>query len=355
MKIGKSIVIEKHPQTTVLSQAISMLLAILLAGTISALLIKTSGADVSKALVELYKGAFGSKQAFLETLVQATPLMFTSLAMIIAFQGRVFNIGGEGQFFAGAIATAWVCMNFAHLNPVVLWILILIAAALAGALWALLPGVLKAKLGVNEIIVTVMMNYIIEYILSYLLSGPWTTKDDFFLQSPRFAESTWFPSFFNSRLHLGFFIAILLAVVIFILLRKTTFGYKIRAFGDNPVASKYKGIKINQMVIIIMLISGAIAGIAGASELSGINHRLRLDISNNYGFMGILVALLGKLNPFGTLLASIIFGGLINGSTNMEIFANVPVAIVYCVQGIMLICVLALDPVAYYRVKRIKQ
>ncbi len=347
------LVIEKRDQTTPLSTFLGIVVAIIIACVISALLILTSGSDISVAISSLYRGAFGSMNAFKETLVQSTPLLMISLAIVVAFRGRVWNIGAEGQFFAGAIAAAWVSMNYADLPRPLLLFLILLAAAIAGGIWGILPGVLKAYWGVSEIIVTVMMNYIIKYVLSYLLSNAWTDVGDFFMQSPRFAESTWLPTFFNSRLHLGFFLALFLSVFIYILIDKTPFGYALRSIGDNPTAARYKGINIKLIVVLAMVISGAIAGLAGGAELNGLNHRLRLDISNNYGFTAILVALLGRLNPFGVIIASIAFGALVNGSTAMQIFADVPVALVFCVQGIVLFCVLAIEPLTYYQIRRV--
>jgi simple sugar transport system permease protein len=321
---------------------------------ISALLIATSGADVTGALSALFIGSFGSKNAFLETLVQATPIIFTGLAMTVVFRGRVWNIGGEGQFFAGALATAWISMNLAHLPPFLIIFLILIASMAAGGLWGFIPGYLKAKLGISEIIVTIMMNYIMQYILSYLLSGPMQAEGDFFLQTPRFDTSTYLPRFFNSRIHLGFLIALLLVGIIYILLWKTPLGYEIRAVGDNPTAARYKGVNIKKIIIFVMVLSGAIAGLAGGTELAGLHHRLRLDISTGYGYTGIMIALLGRLNPIGVVPAAIFFGALVNGSTAMQINYGVPVALVYSIQGVVIVFLLMADALTKYRIRRIR-
>jgi general nucleoside transport system permease protein len=347
--------LEKREQPTVWVQALALVIALLAAFLLSAALIATSGARVSDALSALYQGALGSPRAILETLVQSTPLLFTGLAMVVAFRGKVWNIGAEGQFFAGAIAATWVSLNFPGMPRPLLLVTVLLAACIGGALWGLLPGFLKARLGVNEIIITVMLNYVIRYVLSYLLTGPWTEPGDFFMQSPAFAASTFLPTFFNSRLHLGFFIALLLSVVIYFLLWKTPFGYAIRAIGDNTTAARYKGIKMERVIILVMLISGAIAGLAGGAELNGLHHRLRLDISTGYGFTGILIALLGRLNPFGVILAAIFFGALVNGSTAMQILAEVPVALVYSVQGIVLIFIVSADMLTRYRIRRVHE
>jgi simple sugar transport system permease protein len=335
-------------------QFLSILAAVFLALLISAGLIATSGADVGGALLALWKGAFGSQKATLETLVQATPILFTGLAMVIAFRGKVINIGGEGQFFAGALATAWVCLHYDTLPKGILIPLIVLAAMLAGALWAFIPGFLKARFGVSEIVVTVMMNYIMVAFTTYLLGGPWQAPNDHFLETARFKASTFLPTFFHSRIHLGFWIALVIVAVLYIILWKTPLGYEIRAVGENPTAAKYKGIKASTVIITVMLLSGAIAGLGGGMELSGLAHRLRLDISTGYGYTGILIALLGRLNPIGVIPAAIFFGALVNGSTSMQVNFNVPVPLVSTIQGVVLILVLAFDTVFRYRIRRIE-
>ena len=345
--------LEKHEPKN-WSKIAAVFIALISALSVSALLIYSSGANVAGALTALYRGSFGSKNAFLETLVQATPIIFTGLAMTIVFRGRVWNIGAEGQFFAGALATAWISMNLAHLPPILIIVLILLASMAAGGLWGFIPGYLKAKLGISEIIVTIMMNYIMQYILSYLLGGPLQADGDFFLQTPRFESSTYLPRFFNSRIHLGFLIALLLVGIINILLWKTSLGYEIRAVGDNPTAARYKGINIQKTIILVMVMSGAIAGLAGGTELAGLHHRLRMDISTGYGYTGIMIALLGRLNPIGVVPAAIFYGALVNGSTAMQINYNVPVALIYSIQGIMIVFLLMADALTKYRIRRIR-
>ena len=351
-KLFSNYQIEKYePQNW--SRIAAVFIALIFSLVVSALLIHTSGADVWGALGALYTGSFGSKNAFLETLVQATPIIYTGLAMVIVFRGRVWNIGAEGQFFAGALATALISMYFAHLPPILLISLILLASMLAGGFWGFIPGYLKAKLGISEIIVTIMMNYIMQSILSYLLGGPLQAEGDYFLQTPRFDATTYLPRFFNSRIHLGFLIALLLVGIIYILLWKTPLGYEIRAVGDNPTAARYKGINIQKIVIFLMVLSGAIAGLAGGTELSGLHHRLRLDISTGYGYTGILIALLGRLNPIGVIPAAIFFGALVNGSTAMQINFGVPVALVFLIQGVVIVFLLMADALTKYRFRRI--
>lgn len=345
--------IVKRQKMNVGLEVAGVLVAIVISLLISAGLIATSGANPWEAMQALAKGAFGNRNAVLETIVQATPLIFTGLAMVVAFRAKVFNIGAEGQFFAGAMAAAWISMNLAFLPKSIIIVLIVLASLIGGGIWGFIPGFLKARFGSNEIIVTVMLNYVIQFVLSFLLGGVWRDPSQYFLQTIRFADAAHLPTFFNSRIHLGFFIALVTVVIIYILLWKTPLGYDIRAIGDNPTSSKYKGIRINLIIIAVMAISGAIAGLAGGMEVTGIHYRLKLDISTGYGFTGILIALLGRLNPFGVILAAVFFGALINGSTGMQIFTGVPVALVFSVQGIVLIVLLATEALTRYQLERL--
>jgi simple sugar transport system permease protein len=345
--------LERRAVSTPAAQAAALSLGLVAAFVTSALLIISAGASLLQSLAAFYQGAFGDWEAIAETLVQATPLIFTGLAVTLAFRSRLWNIGAEGQFFAGTMAAVWVGTTFAGLPSAALFGLIVAGSTLAGAAWGLIPGWLKARYRTNEVVVTVMMNYIIQYILSFLLSGPWRDPNSFFLQTAAIPEAAYFPRLFaGTRLHAGFLLALLAAGLIYVLLWKTVLGYEIRAYGINTWASRYKGINVTLVIVLVMAISGGLAGLAGGSEVAGLHHRLRLDISTGYGFTGILIALLGRLNPFGVILASILFGGLINGSTGMQIATGVPVALVYAVQGLTLIFVLAADTLSRYRLVR---
>lgn len=345
--------LERRATVSPAGQVAGMAVGLLCAFAVSALLVISAGASLPQSLAAFYQGAFGDWEAIAETLVQATPLIFTGLAVTVAFRSRVWNIGAEGQFFAGAMAAVWIGLKFGNLPPAVLIALIVAGSALAGAAWGVIPGWLKARYHTNEVVVTVMMNYIIQYILSYLLSGAWRDPNSFFLQTDDIAPAAYFPRLFpGTRLHAGFALALLAAVLVYVLLWKTVLGYEIRAFGINTWASRYKGINTTLVVVLVMMISGGLAGLAGGSELAGLHHRLRLDISTGYGFTGILIALLARLNPFGVILAAVFFGALVNGSTGMQIVTGVPVALVYAVQGLTLIFVLAADTFSRYQLRR---
>jgi simple sugar transport system permease protein len=348
--------LERRPVSTPASQATGLALGLLGAFVTSALLILSAGASLPVALAAFWQGAFGDWEAIAETLVQSTPLIFTGLAVTVAFRCRVWNIGAEGQFFAGAMAAVWVGLTFGDLPPAVLFILTILGSFLAGAAWGLVPGWLRARYRTNEVVVTVMMNYIIQYILSYLLSGPWRDPNSFFLQTAATPESAYFPRLLaGTRLHAGFALALLAAGLIYILLWKTVLGYEIRAVGNNTWAARYKGINVTLVIVLVMAISGGLAGLAGGSEVAGLHHRLRLDISTGYGFTGIIIALLARLNPVAAILAAVFFGAVVNGSTGMQIVTGVPVALVYAVQGLTLIFVLASDTLSRYQVRRAGQ
>lgn len=354
MKAPFGLKIEKRLHTSKTWQGASIAIALFAAFVVSSLLIASARADVPEALTALAKGAFGSRSAVAETLVQSTPLIFTGLAVMVAFRGRIWNIGAEGQFFAGAMGVFWVASSFPNLPRPLLIAAVIVAAGLAGAIWGAIPGFLKARYGVNEIVVTVMMNFVILYILSYLLSKAWRDPNSYFFQTSLIAENAFFPKLFpKGRLHLGFVLSLVTAALVYILMWKTALGYEIRALGINPSAARYKGINVARTTVLILAISGALAGLAGASEVAGLHHRLRLDISTGYGFTGIIIALLGRLHPLGVILAAIFFGALVNGALAMQITTGVPVALVNAIQGITLIFLLTAEVLSRYRIRRV--
>lgn len=321
--------IEKRMEVRPIARLLSLLAALLAALLVSAVLMRSAGANVIEGFLALFSGGFGSWRAFMETLVKANPLILTGLAATIAFRGKIWNIGAEGQFFLGAMAAFWVAMNLTWLPRPVLLPAILVAAFIGGAVCGLIPAYLKAVLHVNEIIVTVMLNYIVRYTLSFMLSGPWRDPTSFYLQSSAIPQISSLPLLVpGTRLHLGFLIALLAALAIYILLWKTPAGIDIRALGLNPIAAKFKGTDIVRTILFVMIISGGVAGLAGGGELIGLQHRFRLDLSTGYGFTGIIIAMLANLHPLGVVLAAIFFGGLVNGSMHLQIATGVPVAVV---------------------------
>ena len=345
--------VERRDSPTAASQAVALGLALLAALVATSILIIAAGASVPDAVSAFFRGAFGSRTAIGETLVQATPLIFTGLAVVVAFRARVWNIGGDGQFIAGAMGAFWITFAFPGLPPVLLPVLVLASAIVWGGVWGLIPGLLKVRFGANEVVVTVMMNFVIQYLLSYLLSGPWRDPASFYLQTAMLPEDSFLSRFLEpSRLHLGFVLAVATAVIVAVVLRRTTLGYDIRAVGGGANAARYRGISVAAVTVTVMAISGAIAGLGGGVEIAGLQHRLRLDISTGYGFAGVMVALLAKLSPLGVVVAAIAFGALVNGSTAIQIATGVPTALVSAIQGLTLVFALMSEALTRYQISR---
>ena len=331
------------------------ILAALISGLlVGAAVIAASGTNAMEAYGNLFDGAFGSPKAIMQTVLQATPMLFTGLAAVVAFRGKIWNIGGEGQFLAGAMMTTWVSINLANWPQPILLPVIILAAMAGGAIWAGIAGYLRAKFQVNEIIVTVMLNYIIEFIMSYMLQNHWTDPKSSYPQSISFDPASYFPPLFGSKLHIGLILVLVMAFLVYLLLWKTPLGYEIRAIGVNPTAAKYKGINVPRTIMLTMLISGALAGLGGGTEIAGIHHRLRLDISAGYGFTGILVAMMGQLHPLGVIISAFFFGALVNGSYLMQIKSQVPVALVHSIQGLILFFLVIAFVVRQYRIRKVQ-
>ena len=332
--------------TRVLAAGIALLASLL----VSALLVDLAGGSAWDAFVSLIQGGFGDWGTFLETLVKSTPILLTALAAIVAYRAKLWNIGMEGQLFAGA-TTAYLA--YVALPGLPVWlhlIIIAIAGCLGGALWAVIAALLKAYFNVDEIITTVMQNYIITYLLALLLSSVWREQGSIYRQTPQLPAAYHWPFLWpNSRLHIGFALAVLAAFLVWYLLQKTPLGYEIRSVGFNSLASRFKGISIHGTWIVTMLISGALAGFAGVGELFGVQHRLRMDLSTGYGFIGIIVAMLSGLDPLLAVPVSIFFGGLLNGAILMQIITKVPTALIEVVEAIILVFLLVSQVLVSYK------
>ena len=347
--------IEKKKDVGLAVDLLSILVALVVSIGVAAIIIAAAGANAAVVLWAIVKGSFGSKNAIIDTLIKSTPIMITALATVVAYRARVWNIGQEGQLYAGAIGAAFIVLTFPWLNlPAFLYVpLLLVASVIGGAIWGGVPGWLKAKYNVNEIVVTVMFNYIMLYVTAFLLGGVWQEEGSHYFNTIRFPDSTAIPSFFGSRLHTGFGMALLLAVGVWFLLYKMKLGYEIRAMGINPTAARYKGIAIQKIILLVMLLSGGISGLAGGIELLATQHRLIYGFSAAFGFTGILIALLGRLHPLGVTIAAIFFGALQNGSSAMIIYSNVPRQLVTMIMGLVIIMLLLFEALFKYRVRRV--
>jgi len=280
---------------------------------------------------------------FLESLVTSTPYIFGGLAVALGFRAGVFNIGAEGQIFAGAITSAFAGYAITGLPAIIHIPLALLAGFAGGFIWGYIPGWLKAKTGGHEVINTIMMNYIAFRLSDWLLSGPMKAPGQFNPVSAPIAASAELPRFFAPpiRFHLGFFIALLVAYLVYFLLFKTTWGFNLRAVGANPNAARYAGINITLYTILAMSLSGGLAGLAGANEVLGLNHNLAMAFSSGYGFDSIALALLGNNHPVGVVLAALLFGTLRAGATRMQVAANIPIDIISILQAVILLFIAA--------------
>jgi len=273
------------------------------------------------------------------------------LAVAFGFKGGLFNIGAEGQIALGAVVAAligYALPGWLHitLSPFIHIPLAVGLGVLAGAIWGGIPGALKAYTGGHEVINTIMMNYIALNVTSFLLNGPMRDPNplDLTARTPEIAPSARIPPLFNDpnlRVHWGFILALLVAVLIWWILWKTTLGFEIRTVGANPDAAKYAGINVKRTIVITMAISGALAGLAGAIEVTALNYRHELGFSIGYGFDAIAIALLGKTNPYGVILAAILFGAMRNGATRMQFLTQIPIDIISVIQAYILLFVAA--------------
>jgi ABC-type uncharacterized transport system permease subunit len=322
--------------------------------------LQASWVSVSTAYSALFQGSLGSAYAISESLVASVPYIFAGLAVALGFRGGLFNIGAEGQIFTGALASVWVGYSFTGLPWFIHLPLALLAGALGGAVWGAIPGYLKAKTGAHEVVTTIMTNYIAFRLSDWLLTGPMkrlnpaTGKPGAVPISPEIAPSAYLPQLFPDpiRFHVGFFLALAIAGVVWWLLFKTTVGFEIRTVGANPNAARYAGMSITGMFVATMAMSGALAGLAGASQVLGVNHWLGQGFSSGYGFDSIALALLGKSHPLGVVLAALLFGTLRSGATRMQSIANIPVDIISIIQALVIIFVAAPAMVRWlYRVR----
>ncbi len=317
---------------------LSTILVVLLAFFVGGLLILLIGENPLKAYWVLFNGAFGNRNGFAETIVKTCPMLLAGLSVAIALRIGFWNVGAEGQIYAGAILTGVVSIYLKNLPVVVHLPLALLAGALGGAVWAFIPAILKARLKVNEVITTLMLNYIMTFLFSYLVDGPMRDWVSGLNISPQIEKATWLPMLLDrTRLHSGILIAILAAAVLAIIMQKTVLGYQIRVVGDNPRAARFTGISVEKTMVKAVIISGMLAGLAGAIEIMGVQHRLIAGFSPGYGFLGLAVALLANLNPIGVIFSSVLFAALLNGADAMQRWTSVPIAVVAVIQGLVII------------------
>jgi simple sugar transport system permease protein len=318
---------------------------------IGAVVILAAGDNPLEVYSILFGSAFGSLEGLSYTLFFATPLIFTGLAVGLGFRAGLFNIGAEGQLHLGAFAAVWVALTFAGMPGIVLVPACILAAALAGGVWGWIPGALKARFGIHEVINTIMMNFIAIGFTNYLVTQPYRAPGDQVPQTLLITESAriprlsaLFPWLFSERsgLNAAFFLAILMCVAFYLLFSRTKLGFEIRATGLNTNTAKTSGINVARITALSMALSGALAGLVGVHEVLGHRYRFFDGFSPGYGFLGIAVALLGRNHPAGIVLASIFFGGLVRGGIRVDVFSeNVSKDVVLAIEGIIMIALCA--------------
>jgi len=328
-------------------------IAIAIAMILTSGLVMWTGESVSTAYAALFKGAFGSRFAIAETLTRATPLMLTGLAAAVAFRARFWNIGAEGQLYCGALAATFFGTGLIVLPPALMIPFLFIVGALAGGLALLLPVYLKSKLKVDEVVTTLLLNFVILLFVNYLLEGPW--RDPMSMGWPQAAaiidEGVLPRILAKSRLHMGFIVGIISAVLVWFVMRFTVWGYEIRAVGHNPSAATFAGISINLTVLRVALISGGLAGFAGVTEVTGLKGYLTLDLSPGFGYAGIAVAMLANLHPLGVIVSSIFLAGIYVGADAMSRSVNIPNYIADVLVAVSVLTVLVSLMMTQYRIR----
>ncbi|MBN1669208.1 MAG: ABC transporter permease [Anaerolineales bacterium] len=335
--------------------------SVLVAFLISGIILEAIGGDSLRVLSFFFKATFGSWAVFSDTLVKATPLIMIGLGCALAFKMRLWNIGAEGQFYLGAFFSSMVVL--VPLVPedsprVVVISAMIVMGMLGGAIWGFIPGFLKARYNVNEIITTLMLNYIAIFWNNFWIFDAWS--DAGFQMTPTFPKSAWlprladlareYPVFSGITLHLGVVFGLVAAGVMWWIFKRSRWGYEIKLIGDNPEAARYAGLNITRNIILVMMVSGALAGLAGMSEISGVVHRLQERISPGYGFTGVIIAWLAKLNPITVVLVSVLFGALIVAGREIQ-----PSGLANLIQGIILFMVISSDVLLRYKISLVRK
>ncbi len=354
--MGWRIRFERRMTVSPLVSLAAIVVSLVLALLVIAVVFRIFGLDPVETYRRMFRGAFGSTYGLSETLVKTIPLLITGVGLSVAFRALVWNIGAEGQLLMGAVAATWIALFVMPDAPA--WILIpsmFIAGFIAGAIWALIPAFLKAKYQTNEVITTLMMVYIASEFVNYLVYGPWKGAQEWgFPYSDKFPAAAQLPVLGTTRVHYPTLIlALALAGLMYLLMMRTRVGYEIRVVGENPTAARYAGINHMRVILMVMLISGGLAGLAGVGEVAGVHHRLRVaqGISAGYGFTAIIVAWLGRLNPLAVIVSSFLFGGLLVGGDTLQVALQLPVATIQLFNGVILFFVLAAEVLTRYTIR----
>lgn len=330
------------------------LFAVVVTFILTSALVLLAGANPFEAFYYFLIAPLSSRVSALEVLVKSTPLLLTGTAVAFAFSGGFWNIGAEGQLYAGAIAAAGVGTLVGGVPPLLAVPLILVAGFVAGTVWVLVPALLKVRLAVDEVVTTLLLNAVILFFISYLLNGPWRDPVSGWPQSPQIADSAvLFKLIPRSRVHFGLIVAIVTLVGVWFVLARTELGLKMRAVGLGQDAARFAGVNVSRVMLTAALVSGGIAGLAGVSEVAGIHFHLIEGISPGYGYTGIIIATLAGLNPFGVALAALFIGLIDTGAQTVSRALGVPAYLGDVVQATLLLVALAMLVLQNYRIRRV--
>lgn len=329
------------------------IISVAVALIICAIFLLVNGMNPLSVYGKMIEGAFGSSFGISETIVKAIPLLLCGLGVAIAYRIAIWNIGAEGQFILGAVGATSIVILFPNLPGSLYIPLMMVGGIAAGALWGLFTAIPRTYFRVNELITSLMLNYVAILLLDYLVYGPWRDPAGFnFPGTILFSPFQQLANIGGTRLHFGLIFALFAVIVFAFLLTKTKWGYELRVLGANPIAAQNAGIKINKHILIVMLVSGGLAGFAGAIEVSGVAGRLMYGISPGYGYTAIIVAWLAKLNPWAMLITSVFIGSLIVGGYSIQTI-GIPSSFSNMLQGAILFCLISGEMINKYRLKRI--
>lgn len=342
---------ERRSETPLVAQLIVPVLAIVGGLAAGAVILLLGGHSVSSAYNAMWQASFGTSSGFDQTLVQAIPLVLTGLAVTVALRMNIWNIGGEGQMALGAIGAAFVAFHLPHVSNLPLLVLMFAGGMVAAAAWAAIAAIPRALIGLNEIITTLFLNYIGLLLLSGLINGPW--KDPTvvgFAYSKALPEQSALPMIGTSGVSVGIYISLGAAALIWWLLDRTRYGFSLRIAGGNKRAAEYLRIGVRRRIVLVLMLSGALAGAAGVIQLATSSGRLQEGLTNNYGYVGILVAFLARRRVIPTVIVALLFAGLLNGGDALQ-STGIPSSIAQIIEAIIIIFVLAGDAVGSYRVR----
>lgn len=320
-----------------LQSVLRVVMTLILALIVGGIIIWLSGKDPINAYDVLFDSALGNQRAVANTLLAATPLIFTGLATMIAFRAGIFNVGVEGSLYLGAFAAAWVGFTLTDLPSLAIIPLAFLAAGLVGGAWGAVPGYLKARLKVDEVVTTIMLNYVAILFTDYLVNGPFLVPGMANAMSKEVVPQAQLSRIVErSQLNISFYIALGVFVVVLFMMRRMTLGYEINVMGTNPLFARWMGMPVRRIIVLVMFVSGFIGGLAGAGQVLGVHYRFVAGFSRGLGFDGIVVALLGRNNPVGVLLAALFFGALRNGGSTMELFTRIPRDLIDILQALII-------------------